>query len=188
MESASPPLIGDNIQVIRKEQKLTLSKLADKSGVSKAMLSQIESDKVNPTVATVWKIARGLNVDINNLLRGTGEPARKFDVSRSQLITSLNTHEKGLHIKVLSPISMAEDLEIYMLVFEPKGSIHSAPHFLKTEEYLTVIEGHVMVKAGENQTELHTGDFISYHCDVAHSIENLSASDAKIHMIVKFHG
>ena len=82
MKPAQPPLIGSNIQAIRKRQKLTLDMLSEKSGVSKAMLSQIESEKVNPTVATVWKIAQGLEVDINTLLKGGHEPARKFTVTR----------------------------------------------------------------------------------------------------------
>ncbi len=59
MKPAPPPQIGSNIQRIRKEQGLTLEVLAERSGVSKAMLSQIESDKVNPTVLTIWKIALG---------------------------------------------------------------------------------------------------------------------------------
>ena len=40
----------------------------ERSGVSKAMLSQIETNKVNPTIATIWKIARGLNIEIQDIL------------------------------------------------------------------------------------------------------------------------
>lgn len=72
----TPPMIGKNIQRIRSARKLTLNVLSERSGVSKAMLSQIESDKVNPTVATVWKIARGLNVELNDLLEADDEPKR----------------------------------------------------------------------------------------------------------------
>ena len=74
--------------------------VAERSGVSKAMLSQIESEKVNPTVATVWKIARGLDVELDSLLKGNGQ------------LTSLGTSGGGLDLKVMSPISMAEDLEV----------------------------------------------------------------------------
>jgi len=70
----NPPMIGKNIQRIRSSRKLTLNVLSERSGVSKAMLSQIESDKVNPTVATVWKIARGLNVELNDLLDTDDQP------------------------------------------------------------------------------------------------------------------
>ena len=69
MKPAPPPQIGTNIQRIRKEQELTLEALAERSGVSKAMLSQIESDKVNPTVLTIYKIARGLEVELDAILK-----------------------------------------------------------------------------------------------------------------------
>ena len=45
----SAPELGGALQAIRKERKLTLEQLADRSGVSKSMLSQIERGKVNPT-------------------------------------------------------------------------------------------------------------------------------------------
>ena len=187
MEPVKPPLIGANIQSIRKGQNLTLDMLSEKSGVSKAMLSQIESEKVNPTVATVWKIAQGLGVDINALLKGGQEAARKFTVTRSDKVTTLDTDEEGLHIKVLSPISMVEDLEMYLLTFQSGGALRSSAHFPQTEEFLTILEGTVRVAAGNNVTELDAGDFISYHCDVEHSIENLSNGPAVVHMVVRFH-
>ena len=77
----NPPMIGKNIQRIRSSRKLTLNVLSERSGVSKAMLSQIESDKVNPTVATVWKIARGLNVELNDLLDTDDQPKRVFSLN-----------------------------------------------------------------------------------------------------------
>ena len=186
MEPVKPPLIGRNIQKIRKEQGLTLDVLSEKSGVSKAMLSQIESEKVNPTVATVWKISQGLNVEINGLLAGGNELQRRFHVIRKDDLTRLETDEEGLHMRVLSPISLVEDLEIYLLSFEKGGTLNSAAHFPKTEEYLTVIEGRVKIHAGENTTELTAGDFATYHCDVEHSIENISDGKATVHMVVRF--
>lgn len=186
MKPVKPPLIGKNIQRIRKHQDLTLDVLSEKSGVSKAMLSQIESEKVNPTVATVWKIAQGLRVEINSLLEGSPGPKRRFNVARRSNILVLETDEQGLHMRVLSPVSLVEDLEMYLLTFEAGGGLNSAPHFPGTEEFLTVFEGKVKVSAGDNVTDLEAGDFISYHCDVEHSIKNLSNSASTIHLVVRF--
>ncbi len=186
MEPVQPPSVGRNIQRIRKQQQLTLAVLAERSGVSKAMLSQIESQKVNPTVATVWKIARGLEVELDALLRGSGAPVRKFLVTRSEEVTTLEPSTEGLHIQVLSPLAMAEDLEIYLLSFDPGCSLGSSPHAAGTEEYLTVLEGKVRVAAGEKSSALQAGDFVIYNCDVEHSIQNLSEGPARIHMIVRF--
>lgn len=181
-----PPSIGKNVRKERLAQKLSLDELSNASGVSKAMLSQIESEKVNPTIATMWKIAHGLGVDFNALLKGEGEKIRRFDINRREDITTLDTDEEGAHINVLSPISMAEDLELYILTFKPKGALHSSAHYPETEEYLTVLEGKVKVTAGRNSTTLNAGDVLLYQCDVEHSIENLYDGESRIYLVVRF--
>lgn len=182
----SPPIIGKNMQRIRREQNLTLNALSERSGVSKAMLSQIESNKVNPTIATVWKIAKGLGVDLHDLLDTDKKKKRKFVVNRSDAIHVLDTEEHGVTITVLSPLEMAGDLECYLLVFEPNTALSSDAHYPGTEEFLTVIEGCVRVRAAENSADLHAGDFLAYHADIRHTIENESASDAIVHMVVRY--
>jgi len=187
MESMTrPPALAKNIQKLRKGKELTLDELAARSGVSKAMLSQIESDKVNPTVATVWKIAHGLGVNFQSLLSGESEPVRRFEVNRAADITGLDTEEGDALVQVLSPITMAEELELYLITVKPRGTMRSSPHYAGTEEFLTVLEGKVKVTAGTNAAELGTGDFISYHCDIEHSITNLSKKAAKIYLVVRF--
>lgn len=182
----SPPMIGKNIQKLRNARNLTLNVLSERSGVSKAMLSQIESDKVNPTIATVWKIARGLSVDLQDLLDSNGTPKRKFAVNRSEAIKVLDTAEHGVTIKVFSPLEMAGDLEMYMLTFDPKSALASEPHFPGTEEFLTVHKGVVKVAAGANSTELHKGDFLAYHADIEHVIANEGTGPAVISMVVRY--
>ena len=150
------------------------------------MLSQIESDKVNPTVATLWKIARGLEVDLNTLLKGSGAPVRKFSVIRKKETVTLDSPQNGPHIEVLSPLAMAEDLEVYRLTFPPGGVLRSSPHVAKTEECLTVLAGRIRVTAGETAAELDQGDFIVYNCDIEHTIENASDEQVVLHMIVRF--
>ncbi len=178
--------IGENVQKIREKHGMTLSVLSEKCGVAKNMLSQIESGQVNPTIATVWKIAQGLDVDINALLTGQDELQRTFSVSRKDEITRLEADEEGVHIRVLSPLSMAEDLEMYMLTFQEGQALHSSPHSVRTEEFLTILEGAVRVQAGENNAELSEGDFIRYHADTDHVIENIHAGRTRIYMVVRF--
>ncbi len=186
MQDNNQPSIGNSIQKIRKKHGLTLSVLSQKSGVSVATLSQIESDKVNPTIATLWKIADGLSIDIHSLLSGLEQQRRMFDVSRKTDIAQLDTQEEGVLIRVYSPLSMAEDLEIYTLSFEPGQVLPSAPHPAKTEEYLTVDSGSIKVVVGEKEAELSAGDFIRYHADIQHTIENIGNETALVHMVVRF--
>ena len=183
----NPPMIGKNIQRLRTSRKLTLNVLSERSGVSKAMLSQIESDKVNPTVATVWKIARGLNVELHDLLDTDTQPKRVFNLNPAgEENPKMETQDNGVLIRILSPLSMVEDLEMYLLTFEPKSTLDSEPHYVGTQEYLTVVKGSVRVKAGDNVAEIKKGDFLMYHCDIEHSITNVSSQPAVVHMVVRF--
>ncbi|QSH41087.1 XRE family transcriptional regulator [Lentisphaerota bacterium ZTH] len=182
----NPPAIGQNVKKQRLEQNMSLEKLARKSGVSKAMLSQIESEKVNPTIATMWKIAHALKSDFNLLLKGEGERVRKFHVNRHEDLTSLDTDCSGVHINVLSPISMAEDLELYTLTLQPGGKLDSSPHYRGTEEFLTVLTGSVKVTAGDKSTILNEGDLINFDCDVEHSIENAAEEVSMAYLVVRF--
>lgn len=181
-----PPTIGANVKKERKKQRLSLDELSRRSGVSKAMLSQIEAEKANPTVATAWKIAYALNLDFNAMLKGREENIRKFEVNRKDDITTLDTDEEGVHINVLSPISLAEDLELYILTFKPGAVLQSSAHYTGTEEYLTVLDGQVKVTAGKNSASLSAGDVIIYQCDLDHVIENIGPGPARVHLVVRF--
>ena len=186
MKEKELSLIGKNIQKIRKQKNFTLDILAERSGVSKSMLSQIESENVNPTVATVWKIARGLGVELDAIFKGLDKSIKSFQIIRKENIQTLDTEKNGPHIKVLSPIEMAEDLEIYLLDFDKGSTLQSNPHEAKSKEYLTILEGKVRVRAGKNEGVLNEGDFIIYDCDIEHSIENINDGPSRVFMIVRF--
>ena len=182
------PAVGVNVHKERRRQQLSLDALAAGSGVSKAMLSQIESGKVNPTVATMWKIAHALNIELEALITGESGGKRKFEVVRKADIISLSTDRSGAVFHVLSPSSMAEDLELYRLEMEP-GCVHrSQAHARGTEEFLNLLEGRVKVSAGELSATLEKGDFIMFQSDVDHAIETLSESKAELFMVVRFAG
>jgi transcriptional regulator with XRE-family HTH domain len=178
--------IGNTIQQIRKERNMTLGILSEKSGVSKAMLSQIESDKVNPTVATVWKIAIGLGVDINELTKVISVTRRNFTFTKKDEVTVLDCDQEGVHIRTLTPVTMIDDLEMYLIAFREKSALKSYPHFPGTEEFLTLLEGEVTVRAGDNVSVMHKDDFLAYHSDIDHVIENTGNVPAILHMVVRY--
>ena len=182
------PAVGANVRKERQNRKLSLEALAAQSRVSKAMLSQIESGKVNPTIMTVWKIAQALKVDFNVLLKGEGDKVRKFIISRHGDLPLLDTENDGVKISVLTPLSQAEDLELYLVTLKPGAALSSHAHYEGTEEYLTILSGEVAVDAGKKNTVLQTGDVLIYQCDIDHSITNRSKTEARIHMVVRFAG
>jgi transcriptional regulator with XRE-family HTH domain len=62
-----PPPVGATLQRLRLARKMTLEQLSRAAGVSKSMLSEIERDKANPTIAVAWRLANALGLELNQL-------------------------------------------------------------------------------------------------------------------------
>ncbi|MDD3954585.1 MAG: XRE family transcriptional regulator [Lentisphaeria bacterium] len=185
-ETPGLPAIGANLHRERKRQQLSLDELSETSQVSKAMLSQIETGKVNPTVAVLWKIIQALGIDFEVLLQSGSEDKRRFEVNRGHQITSLITQSSGTLFRVISPVSMANELEFYHVTQEPGCTHHSAGHLPGTEELIAVLKGRITVKAGNNEAELQKGDFLAFEADLPHSISTTSTGKSEFQMVVRF--
>lgn len=61
-------MLSHNLKIIRNQRKISLRKLSDASGVSKTTLCDIEGDKVNPSLETVYKIAKALEIEVGELI------------------------------------------------------------------------------------------------------------------------
>lgn len=185
-ESEGLPAIGVNLHRERKRQQLSLGELAEMSKVSKAMLSQIETGKVNPTVAVLWRIVQALGLEFEVLLKNISDDNRRFEVNRGNQITSLMTQQSGTLFRVISPVSMANELEFYHVTQEPGCTHHSAGHLPGTEELIAVLKGRITVKAGNNEAELQKGDFLAFEADLPHSISTTSTGKSEFQMVVRF--
>ncbi|MBE6403890.1 MAG: helix-turn-helix transcriptional regulator [Lentisphaeria bacterium] len=181
------PELGANVKRERIKRNWTQDELAKFCGVSKAMLSQVESGKVNPTIGTLWKIASALEVELNFLLRGKPEVLRCFEVGRSaDLPVLLEGSSNPVRIKVLSGVELLGKLEFYHLTFPAGAVLESSAHYPGSEEIITVISGKADVVAGERSTGLNAGDVLRFACDVPHKITNSCDQKTEIHMIVRF--
>jgi len=184
MNKKQPPAIGKNIANYRKQKGMSMDELAKRSGVSKSMLSQIEQEKTNPTVVTVWKIANALNIPVEYLLKARS--VSQIEVVRRDDAPVFYSEDHSCLIRVNSPVHTIDTLELYDLTFKPRGKLHSEPHFPNAEEFLTVITGKFKVTAGESSAILNEGDTGRYKADREHIIENLTDQEAKAYLVVWF--
>ena len=182
MDPVNPPLLGKSINAQRNKKKLSLSTLSKRSGVSKSMLSQIEQDKTNPTIVTVWKIARALNISVQELMESSND---SIEVVRFQDLPFICSADKLCEIRIDSPVHMADNLELYHYTLKPRGRHDSRPHD-PSEEFLTVIEGQVKVTSGASAVVLNKGDTCRYRGNSGHSVENLADGNSEVYVIVLF--
>jgi len=180
----APPALGKNLLKCRKKRGITLDELSRRSGVSKAMLSQVEKDKVNPTVAVVWKIAHGLGISLEELL-GNADSGASLEIFRKAQYAVL-TEAEGCNVKVLSPLHMAGELELYLIELAEGAVLQSKAHVEGAEEFTTALQGTVEIRAGDHVDRLETGDSACYDADRDHAITNTGPQPALLHMVVHY--
>lgn len=185
MEHADELQIGSRVRGHRNRARLSLEALARASGVSKAMLSQIEQNKANPTVVVMHKIALGLRVDLGELM-GLDRPRRRFEVIRADDPNQIFVSSDQVTVRTLSPLHTEKDVEFYEVRLGPRGMLDAAAHFQNTEEFLTVLQGKVRVSSAEEEVVLRKGDSALYSADLPHCIANAGRSAARAYLVVKY--
>lgn len=185
-ESQTDPIssqLCERVKVLRQQRGWSLEQLSAGSGVSRSMLSQIERNQANPTLAVTCKIAQAFGMSLAEFVEIPGASS-SIHVIRSDDRAHLYRSDDDCEIRTLSPLHLEKDVEFYTVRLKPGGALRSAAHFQGTREFLTVEQGRVRLTSGEDSSELAKGDSASYRADIAHALENIGRSDAMVFLVV----
>jgi len=160
---------------------MSLDDLARASGVSRAALSQIETQKTNPTVGILWKVAVGLGLPFADLI---AEPVSTASVLRHDAAQVLRSVDGRFESRPLAPSGASPLVELYELSLAPGCRHASEPHAFGTREQLVVLRGELHLTVGDATYDLGDGDSISFLADVAHTYENTGKKDLRVHNII----
>lgn len=177
--------LGARVKHLRSGRGWSLESLANASGVSRSMLSQIEREQANPTLAVTLRIARAFGLTLAELIEMPGA-ASAVTVIRANDHTYHYRSDKDCRIRTLSPLNLEKDIEFYEVLLQPGGALRSSPHFEGTREFLTVQKGRLRIESGSDAEELNTGDSASYRADVAHALTNVGKSEVIAFLIVVY--
>ncbi len=187
MTQPTPPDIATTIKELRSARSLTLDQLAAASGISKSMLSQIERNKTNPTVGTLWSLTQALGIDIGDLL-GTGSkvkaPEKQISTMKAHQTPEIQSADGKCTLKILGPHELVSHMEWYEVTLDKGGLLDSEPHANGTKEHITVLEGSVTISTGNEEDILESGDTARYAADVHHFIKNHTGASARALLIV----
>jgi transcriptional regulator with XRE-family HTH domain len=175
--------LGARVKDLRGTRGWSLEALAKASGVSRSMLSQIEREQANPTLAVTLRIARAFGFSLGDLLEMPGATST-VNVIRAEDRTYHYRSDAGCSLRTLSPLNLEKDVEFYELELKQGAALRSSAHFEGTREFLTVQKGQVRVDSAGDLETLNRGDSASYRADVPHSISNLGKGDALLFLVV----
>lgn len=179
------PVVGRNLKRFRTDRGLSLESLAKLSGVSRAMLGQIELGHSTPTINVVWKIARAFDMPFSALItedRGLGtwvQPKNKARV--------LASSDNVLLSRALFPMDRPRNVEFYELRLAPSGREEAEAHISGTTENLIVAKGRVAIALDGDRRLLEEGDAIFFEADVPHVYENVDpGSEAVLYLVMTY--
>jgi transcriptional regulator with XRE-family HTH domain len=176
--------VGTRVRALREAMGLSLRDLAERSGVSAPMLSQVERGETSPTLAVASKIAAGLELSLSQLLR--------LDEGRHVVITRSadrrTRRRRGHAVEELSPPLPGQRADVSAHTLAP-GAATGGPddppmHEPGSRETAVVLEGSVDLFIDGERHELGRDDSVTFDADLPHHFENNGDGEARFLAVV----
>lgn len=181
--------IGNKVKELRQKNHLTLQDLAAKTGLSKPFLSQIENNKVIPPVATLFRLARALEVALGHFFQEPGEDGRiAITRERERIRLDKRPHqEKGeVHYiyTALETKKSNKSMEPFLVEFPTQEKEEMVFMSHEGEEFLYVMEGQLEFRTVDRVEVLDPGDSIYIQSELSHSFRRVSEAPARALAVV----
>jgi transcriptional regulator with XRE-family HTH domain len=177
-------IVGTNLKRARSERGLSLAELAQRSGVSRSMLNQIERGQSAPTINVLFRIAQALDLPFSDLLADARASGPR--VLRAHQIRSVTSRDGQFVSRALFTFDGQRKAEVYELHLAPGGARHAEPHSPFTRESLTVSRGALDLTIAGEDHHLGTGDAIIFDADVAHSYRNRGRTELVMFLVMTY--
>lgn len=156
--------LSSTLKQLRQQRGWSLAQAAEKTGVSKAMLGQIERNESSPTVATLWKIATGLNVPLSRFITTPGSERPVYDAQQQTMV-----------VTPLFPYDPVLRFDMFSITLAPGAQSDSSPHEQGVIEHVIVLTGELSLCVDGQWHTLSAGEAWRFIADVPHSYANHSA-------------
>ena len=178
--------IGPRVKALREAGGLSLRDLAERSGVSAPMLSQVERGETSPTLAVAARIAEGLDLRLSQLLRL--DEGGSVSIVRAAERRGGGSRRSGHTFEVLTPPLPGQRAEVSRHLLDA-GAQTGGPgdppmHEPGSREVAVVEDGAVVLDIDGERHELRAGDTVTFDADLPHHFENPGPHPAAILAVV----
>ena len=163
---------GDKIRTIRERKGLTMKQVAEKACVSESLISQIERNRVSPSIDTLLTIADILSIDLHYLFS---------DYQRKRNVDLVRSNEQGRfdfggvtysRLSAINRYNEEHGLEAFLLEIGPSREKGSSEYGHPGRELGYILEGTGQLIYGSETYHLCKGDSISFTSDIPHILQN----------------
>jgi transcriptional regulator with XRE-family HTH domain len=176
--------LGEKVKNLRLLRRYTLRQVSGKTGLSIALLSQVENNAVSPPVATLLRIARALDVNIGYFFREEESKERAVVVrkdERRKVFRGMPAQhrESGYTYEALAYTKNSKHMEPFLVEFEPKKKEEVAFLNHRGEEFLFLFRGRLAFDYNQEEIILEAGDSLYFEADVPHAFRALKGKKAQ---------
>lgn len=175
--------IAVNLKRIRKSKNMSLDMLAEKTGVSKSMLGQIERGESNPTVATIAKIVDGIRVPFEELIYPKTEAVVIID---NEKLPVYKAEEGAYQVRSIFPYDRHRSFEVYETTIEPGEECDNFLTEESTCEYIMVVQGRLTLETEEETYEVSQNHAVKLDAGNGHRYLNKGAEKLLLNIFVAY--
>jgi transcriptional regulator with XRE-family HTH domain len=178
--------IGSRIRKYRKSQHLNLVQLAESCNISPSFLSQIERDRANPSIPTLYAIAETLGILVAELFSDsfTEDTVEKQKTSSEGMVQLVRPDQrkvviypdKGIRNEFLTP-GLNQAIQMLWIVMPPGSDSGETPFIHKGEECGVILQGELETIVGNKKYLLGPGDSIYHDSVLPHYSRNVGNTD-----------
>lgn len=177
--------IATTLKELRQQKGWSLDKAAHATGVSKAMLGQIEREESSPTIATLWKIATGFEVSFSSFIEEINTVSSEA-FHRTGQVQTIHPDDRKIRVLPLFPFDPQLDFELFVIELLPGCEHLSPPHKQGVIEHVVVIDGSIDILVDGTWRPLSKGEGIRFNANQSHGYRNLNSEAATIHDIIHY--
>ncbi|MGM0215267.1 helix-turn-helix domain-containing protein [Enterococcus sp. AZ109] len=176
-------VIGKNIKKIRMERGFSLDKLSQLTDVSKTMIGQIERGESSPTINTVWKLAKGLEIPFSALIADRDKEVKVLNRGK---MDALPNSDKDYSVFSLVQAGSNKKFELFLTEIAAGKSHISPSHNQGVEEFIVVNSGVAEIRVGDEIFQLNTSDFIQFEANDEHEYKNIGDSLLSLTVLIHY--
>ncbi|MFC1669143.1 cupin domain-containing protein [Spirochaetota bacterium] len=175
---------GNKIRELRERKGKTLKSVAEIAQISESLLSQIETNKLSPSIDTLFAVVEALDADMDYIfsdfkLNKQVVLVRKKD--RKYIKTGSVAYEQ---ISVVPDFSEDHAIEAFIMEIKKKGEKGSKDYGHNGKELGLVLQGEGILEYGTEKYNLFNGDSISFSSDIPHTIKNTGNEVLRIMWVI----
>ena len=176
--------LGQTILRLRTADKMSLGDLSQSSGVAKSMISQIEKNETNPSLATLSRLSQALGTSVEAMVsQGGSDDSALVEKTEIQDTPLLKSTDGLCELRIIGSIDTVQWVQWYDFQAQPGGILESSPHPDGSVENLTILQGEVLVEVENESWTAKAGETLRYRADRPHKITNTGTKHVHATMV-----